>query len=1069
MRVALATEGTYPYHRGGVSQWCDLLIRGLPDIDFQVVSLTGTVMKQPAYPLPANVSKLTTLPLWRIDEPDEIKEGFTFADTLAKKLATNESEIRRSFIPHLRTLLAHSLMPLKDRSDLAEAFCALHAYFQRYDYASTWKSASTWQMAKGQLLILSLARGLPTPSLQDGTEALLALARLMSVLTLDLPEANVYHATVSAHAAIPGIVAKRELGTPLLLTEHGVYLRERALALAQLSRRPFLAAFFYGLDRALSQVSYQSADLVAPVCDYNQRWEIRNGADPVSIRTICNGISSERFVPTTTSNGRPTLAWVGRIDPLKDVKTILQAMASVHQHESEAELLLAGIVPEGGEGYYQECLALREELGLEDVVKFLGPVSDVASIYNRADVVVLSSISEAFPYTIIEAMMCGKAVVASAVGGVPQAVGDTGILVDPGDPDQLAAACLTLLRSPERRQELGRRARERAQDQFTEEKCAAQYREAYQRLWQIVWRSPGAPLPSPLFAAVGGAGGEGQQLASGGISSDSAAGGSSHPSPGGPGIDSSPGRNGNDGPLWSEALLERLRKVLPNPNDELQVAAFLESWGITDSLAQRNHGSEDVFQLASSLYARLEQEGPPVRPEGTERPDERGSFFDLVKDLLQGPLAVLPLLAWVALLTVSMDRQDANSRDFQALGLAPMFSLLVTGGFVQAMARRALSDISRGDPRGAARHLVRVGLLAIAAVVVFGGAMSAVAFAIADISARGLADAAVVYFALSLLWLGMVSVTVAGRRFSIGLSELAGMETGLIAFLLATTAGLGLESSLRLAVLMGFLVVLSLFLILARSGLRLQVVVAEANVAGYAPRARWLVLSLAPYFLYGLLFLSLNLVSSVTGWFGALPAGGDRDEAIRVLGLGMTVAIVPFLITVGISEFGLRQFFLASRRLATTLTIDSGGALAEAIQALRGRQRAFLLSALVVASGLTFWGLKWAEGSGLDWGLLDGQRGTFVVGMGLFGYMLLALGMFDCSLFVTLSRPRLALKALGAGLLTSLALAAPLSWTLGYQYAAVAFVVGTAVFLLTTALEAKRLFRRADLAYYTSF
>lgn len=520
MRVVMATEGTYPYHQGGVSQWCDLLIRGLPDIDFQLVSLTSTVTERPVYPLPANVSKLTTLPLWRIDEPDEVKEQFTFANTLAKKLATTESEIQRSFIPHLRTLLAHSVMPLSDRSDLAEALCALHTYFQQYDYATTWKSANVWQAAQQQLLILSRARDLPTPFLQECVEVLVTLARLMSVLTLDLPEADVYHATVSAHAAIPGIVARRKLGTPFLLTEHGVYLRERAIALAGLPQRPFLAAFHFGLDRALSQLSYQSADLVAPVCDYNQRWEIRNGVDPARIRTICNGISSERFVPAAASNGRPTLGWVGRIDPLKDVKSLIRAMARVHQDEPQSVLLLAGIVPIGRERYHQECLALCRDLGLENMIQFLGSVSDVAAIYNRSDVVVLSSKSEAFPYTVIEAMMCGRPMVATAVGGVSEALGDSGILVDPGDPDQLARACLRLLQSREMQQELGKRARERALDRFTEEKCTAQYRETYEWLRQIVWRPPGASPPA--FTAVGVAIGEDQRLASGGKFSDDA-------------------------------------------------------------------------------------------------------------------------------------------------------------------------------------------------------------------------------------------------------------------------------------------------------------------------------------------------------------------------------------------------------------------------------------------------------------------------------------------------------------------------------------------------------------------
>src|SRR4030042_1967493 len=182
MRVVVATEGTYPCPQGGVSQWCDLLIRGLPDIDFQLISLTGTAGERPAYPLPANVSRLTTLPMWRLDEPAEVAEQFTLLGTVGRKMATSEAEIARGFIPHLRALLAHSLLPLSDRSDLVESLCALHIYFQRYDYASTWKSDSVWRAAKAQLLVLSRVRGLPTPLLQECVMVLVSLARVMSVL-----------------------------------------------------------------------------------------------------------------------------------------------------------------------------------------------------------------------------------------------------------------------------------------------------------------------------------------------------------------------------------------------------------------------------------------------------------------------------------------------------------------------------------------------------------------------------------------------------------------------------------------------------------------------------------------------------------------------------------------------------------------------------------------------------------------------------------------------------------------------------------------------------------------------
>jgi len=109
---------------------------------------------------------------------------------------------------------------------------------------------------------------------------------------------------------------------------------------------------------------------------------------------------------------------------------------------------------------------------------------------------VLSSISEGFPYTLIEAMTCGRACVATDVGGVSEALGDTGRLVPPRDPEAMAAACLELLGDAELRGRLGAEARERALANFTVDRAIGTFGEIYDGLTSGHAR-PAPPEPAP--------------------------------------------------------------------------------------------------------------------------------------------------------------------------------------------------------------------------------------------------------------------------------------------------------------------------------------------------------------------------------------------------------------------------------------------------------------------------------------------------------------------------------------------------------------------------------------------
>jgi polysaccharide biosynthesis protein PelF len=151
-------------------------------------------------------------------------------------------------------------------------------------------------------------------------------------------------------------------------------------------------------------------------------------------------------------------------------------------------------------------------LGLQDNVIFGGFAASAAAAYNEGDFVVLSSISEGFPYSVVEAMMCGRTVVGTDVGGVSEALDGVGIVVEPRNPQDMAAGILQLIEDPLLARVWGDRARSRALERFSLQQCNAAYLSLYQHLVTgAAQRAPERlsftvtePLPSWGEAQAGG-------------------------------------------------------------------------------------------------------------------------------------------------------------------------------------------------------------------------------------------------------------------------------------------------------------------------------------------------------------------------------------------------------------------------------------------------------------------------------------------------------------------------------------------------------------------------------------
>jgi glycosyltransferase involved in cell wall biosynthesis len=148
-----------------------------------------------------------------------------------------------------------------------------------------------------------------------------------------------------------------------------------------------------------------------------------------------------------------------RIFPLKDIETMIRSAAVARELIPDIRYLVYGSL-DADVPYVRRCQALVAELGLENTFELRGFHSNPAELYSEGDVCVLSSISEAFPYTALESMACARPVVGTDVGGVREALEGFGIVVPPRDPEAIGRAVVSLVADDEFRRELGRRARE---------------------------------------------------------------------------------------------------------------------------------------------------------------------------------------------------------------------------------------------------------------------------------------------------------------------------------------------------------------------------------------------------------------------------------------------------------------------------------------------------------------------------------------------------------------------------------------------------------------------------------
>ena len=194
---------------------------------------------------------------------------------------------------------------------------------------------------------------------------------------------------------------------------------------------------------------------------------------------IHNGVNLPVDLPTKVHDGRRVILFVGRLAHEKGLKYLVAAMPQVLKRFPDVRLQMAGY------GNYREYLEnLAKELNVNGSIDFLGgvPPDKLFPVYDAASVIVQPSIYEAFGLPVLEAMSIGKPVVGTRTGGIPELIknGENGLLVEPGNTDQLAKAILSVLSDASYAKKLGERGRNMVIKHFTWEETGKKTLELYE-------------------------------------------------------------------------------------------------------------------------------------------------------------------------------------------------------------------------------------------------------------------------------------------------------------------------------------------------------------------------------------------------------------------------------------------------------------------------------------------------------------------------------------------------------------------------------------------------------------
>lgn len=469
MKICMIAEGCYPYVIGGVSGWVHNLIKLFPEIEFNLVSIVAdrSYRGRFAYKLPDNLTEVYEVYLQDVEWVGNAR------------VKSNRISLKKKEVEALRSLIIGedvdwvTVFRMFNRQDISvnnllmsPQFLEITKEFYRLRYVNITFSDFLWTLRSMYLPLFLALKFVP-------------------------PKADIYHSVSTGYAGIIGCKAVSLYpDARLLISEHGIYTREREEEIIKAKWvQNVYKTIWIDQFRKMSKCAYYFGDLVTSLFEEARSLQLNLGC-PISKTVITpNGIDTEAFKDIPMKDPDDPYINIGaviRVTPIKDVKTMINAFYFAYKKQPRLKLWIMGPLDEDPE-YVDECMELVRMLKAENIV-FTGRI-DTRDYIGKMDFLILTSISEGQPLSILEGFAAKKACIATNVGncngllhGENDSFGEAGIVVPVMNVSEIADAILKLANNPEMVKKMGENGYKRLMFRYRNAYMEETYRNIYKTL-----------------------------------------------------------------------------------------------------------------------------------------------------------------------------------------------------------------------------------------------------------------------------------------------------------------------------------------------------------------------------------------------------------------------------------------------------------------------------------------------------------------------------------------------------------------------------------------------------------
>lgn len=468
LRVCLVAEGCYPYVVGGVSSWIHSLIKQFPNVEFSILAIIAdrSASGKFVYEFPENLTEIYEVYLTDVDWNRNKKTGARL------KLDPDEFEALRGLVTNrdinLKPLINMFNTKRVSLNDLVmgEDFMTIVSEFYEENYPLIPFSDFLWTL-----------RSVYLP--------------LFQVLSADVPQADIYHSVATGYAGVLGSKGCEIWNGKMLISEHGIYTRERE---EELIKAKWVEGIYKNVwidqFKKMSQLAYEKAYKVTSLFRAAREIQIELGLDAAKAVVTPNGIDISRFVDVPgkleEDQGYINIGAILRVTPIKDVKTMIQAFAFAKNEVPNLKLWIMGPCDEDPE-YADECFQMVENLNVKDVI-FTGRIKTEDYI-GRMDMTILTSISEGQPLTILESFAAHVPTISTDVGSVRELVygvdddfGPAGIVTHIMNVEEIAHAMVTIALDSELRKRMAEAGYKRVKERYRIDQMRDMYEALYKEM-----------------------------------------------------------------------------------------------------------------------------------------------------------------------------------------------------------------------------------------------------------------------------------------------------------------------------------------------------------------------------------------------------------------------------------------------------------------------------------------------------------------------------------------------------------------------------------------------------------